>query len=376
MLLSIFKRVLLFYCFIVSLNRAQSRKSTTITMNSTVKENLYDDLVVIMDSRSTADYIIETTLYIIINLMALFGNIFVCLIVYKNPRLQTVTYRYIFALAISDVAMATFCMPLVWGVLLVGEWRYSREVCGVHGFAVLLLAFVSLQTIALLAFNRYCRVVKPWLFRKIFTKKFVVLSLLAVVASAAFLLGLPLVTGWAYFNFHSGKITCVLEFHHQTIDKIYTGILGLVIVVIPFGAITFCYTKVFLKVQKHRQRFQSIDSVSAQSSRISVEEVNITKTLFAMVLGFTICWVPVFVIEFTDSATGNHSLPRRVYLLNVFLVSISSAINPVIYGVLNKTFRLEYYRVWPCCSCCTLEVWDIQRGQKQNDKPKRADTST
>lgn len=109
---------------------------------------------------------------------------------------------------------------------------------------------------------------------------------------------------------------------------------------------------------------------------MSVEEVNITKTLFAMVLGFTICWVPVFVIEFTDSATGNHSLPRRVYLLNVFLVSISSAINPVIYGVLNRTFRLEYYRMWPCCSCFSLGVWNIQREHEQNNKPKRADTST
>ena len=364
----------MFYCF--SQQSCRVADQQPIAMNNTLEDDPYDDLIAIMDSRSTPDYIIETTLYIIINLMALFGNILVCLIVYKNPRLQTVTFQYIFALAISDVTMAVFCMPLVWGVLLVGEWRYSREVCGVHGFAVLFLAFVSLQAIALLAFNRYCRVIKPWLFRKIFTKKFVVLSLLAVVVSAAFFLGLPLVTGWAYFHFHSGKITCVLEFHHQAIDKIYTGILGLVIVVIPFGAITFCYTKVLLKVQKHRQRFQSIDSISAQSSRMSVEEVNITKTLFAMVLGFTICWVPVFVIEFTDSATGNHSLPRRVYLLNVFLVSISSAINPVIYGVLNRTFRLEYYKMCPCCSCFSMQVLGIQREQQKIHKPKRAHTST
>lgn len=309
--------------------------------------------------------------------MALLGNILVCFIFYKNPSLRSVTYLYIFALAISDVAMATFCMPLVWGVLLVGEWRYSKLVCGMHGFAVLFLAFVSLQTIALLAFNRYCRVVKPWLFRKIFTRKFVVLSMLAVIISAAFLLGLPLVTGWAYFHFHSGKITCVLEFHHHTIDKIYTGLLGLVIVVIPFGVITFCYTKVFLKVQKHRQRFMSIDSrISVPSSRLSVEEINITKTLFAMVLGFTLCWVPVFVIEFTDSATGNHSLHRRVYLLNVFLVTISAAINPVIYGVLNRTFRLEYYRLWPGCNCCSMEVWDVHREHGKNSKHKGAYTCT
>lgn len=343
--------------------------------NSTAEGNPYEDLISIMKSRSTADYIIETALFIIINVMALLGNLLVCLIFYKNPRLRSVTYLYILALAVSDVAMATFCMPLVWGVLLVGEWRYSSVVCGMHGFAVLFLAFVSLQMIALLAFNRYCRVVKPWLFRRIFTKQFVIFSLLAVVLSAAFFLGLPLVTGWGFFRFHSGKITCVLEFHHQTIDKIYTGILGLVIVVLPFAVITFCYTKVFLKVQKHRQRFSSIDYTNGNipNSRLSVEEIRITKTLFAMVLGFTLCWVPIFVIEFTDSATGNHSLPRRVYLLNVFLVSISAVINPIIYGVLNRTFRMEYYKMWPCCWACFMDVWDVQgQGQKEN----RGNTST
>lgn len=321
--------------------------------NSTMETNPYEDLISIMGSRSTAEYVIEASLFIIINLMALLGNILVCLIFCKNSRLRSVTYLYILALAVSDVVMAAFCMPLVWGVLLVGEWKYGDLVCGMHGFAVLLLAFVSLQTIALLAFNRYCRAIKPWLFRRIFTRHFVVFSFVVVVFCAAFCLGLPLVTGWGFFHFHTGKITCVLEFHHQTTDKIYTGLLGLVFVVFPFGTITFCYAKVFMKVKEHRQQFSSMNSTDRRipSSRLSVEEIRITKTLFAIVLGFTLCWVPVFVIEFTDSVTGNHSLPRRVYLLNGFLVSISAAINPIIYGVLNRTFRKEYYRMWPCC--CT-----------------------
>ncbi|XP_068699797.1 melatonin receptor type 1A-A-like [Montipora foliosa] len=322
--------------------------------NSTWPANPYEDLKAILKSRSTAEYALETTLYFFINLMALLGNLVVCFIFYKNPLFRSVTYLYIFALAVSDVAISAFCMPLVWGVLLVGEWRYSAVVCAIHGFMVLFLAFVSLQTIALLAFNRYCRVVKPWLFRRIFTRQFVVFSLLVVMSSAALLLGLPLITGWGYFHFHPEKITCVLEFHNQITDNIYTGFLGLVIVVLPFTVIIFCYSKVFLIVQKHRQRFSFADCTNRNipPPRLSVEEIRITQTLFAIVLGFSVCWIPVFVIEFTDSVTGNHSLPRRVYLSDVFLVSISAVINPIIYGVLNRTFRMEYYRMWP--SCCTL----------------------
>lgn len=345
--------------------------------NESTEGSPYIDLIFIMKSRSTAGYAIEATLFVLINLTALLGNLLVCFIFYRNPRLRSVTYLYIFALAVSDVAMATFCMPLVWGVFLVGEWRYPRVVCGMHGFAVLFLAFVSLQTIALLAFNRYCRVVKPWLFRRVFTQQFVLFSLTIVVLSAAFFLGLPLATGWGFFRFHSGKITCVLEFHQPLTDKLYTGVLGIVNVVVPFSVIIFCYTKVFLKVKQHRQRFYSITSTVGHyhNSKISVEEIRITKTLFAIVLAFTLCWVPVFVIEFTDSVTGNHSLPRRVYLLNVFLVSISSAINPVLYGVLNRTFRMEYYRMWLCCCKCGVDLWDVPK-DKMQIRQKRRGTST
>ena len=311
----------------------------------------------------------ETTIYIIINFVAVFGNILVCSIFFRNSQLRSVTYLYVLALAISDVALATFCMPLVWGVLLVGEWRYSSTLCGMHGFAVLFLASVSMHTISLLAFNRYCRVVKPWLFRRIFSTTFLVGSVLGVILMAAFFLGLPLAAGWAFFHFHSGKITCVLEFHHPTTDKVYTSLLGLEVVLIPFAIITFCYIKVFLKVQRHRRRFPSTSFAerSAQGWRLSVEEINITTTLFAIVLGFTVCWLPVFVIEFVDSITGNHSLPRRVYLVTVFLVSVSAAINPIIYGMLNKTFRAEYCKMYRSCRT-SVNVFTVQRQQGQNSR--------
>lgn len=96
-----------------------------ITNGTSAEENPYDELRAILAARNTAEFITETTVYVIINLMALLGNILVCFIFYKNPNLRSVTYLYIFALAISDVFMAAFCMPLVWGVLLVGEWRYG-----------------------------------------------------------------------------------------------------------------------------------------------------------------------------------------------------------------------------------------------------------
>lgn len=109
-----------------------------------VEENLYDEFWVILVVRNIVEFIMEIIVYVIINLMVLLGNIFVCVIFYKNLNLWSVIYLYIFVFVILDVFMVVFCMFFVWGVLLVGEWRYGGVVCGFYGFVVFFLVFVLL----------------------------------------------------------------------------------------------------------------------------------------------------------------------------------------------------------------------------------------
>ncbi|EDO47832.1 predicted protein [Nematostella vectensis] len=322
--------------------------------NTTAVDPLFTEL----QSRPDAQIWAESIFYVIINVIALFGNLLVCWIFYRNSRLRTVTNIYIMALALSDVATSSFCMPLVAGVLLAGVWPFTKTVCKVHGYLVLFLAFISLHTIALTAVNRYYRVVKAEKFKRMFTKKNAMYSIVIVAGVAGFLVALPLFAGIGHFEFHPGKMTCSIEFYTRRADFLYSGFLVLVIVFSPFVTIIYCYSKVFKAVESHRRRL-SLTIQASQDTRLSVEEVNVTKTLFAIVLGFSVCWIPVFIIEFVDATFGEHGLPRPVYLVHAFLVSISAAINPIIYGIMNKTFRGEYRKIF-CLCAPAVEVGDIR----------------
>jgi hypothetical protein len=86
--------------------------------------------------------------------------------------------------------------------------------------------------------------------------------------------------------------------------------------------------------------------------RITVEDIRITKTLFATVVGYLLCWMPVLLIEMIDLAFGEESLPRQVYIMFTMCGLSSSAINPIIYGVMNKTFRREYKQAFMCAAVC------------------------
>jgi len=145
------------------------------------------------------------------------------------------------------------------------------------------------------------------------------------------------------YVYHAGKFFCF-----QVVEVDFFTLLGYVFVVIPMIVLTFCYYKVFRALRVHNERMQSMKRRGDQptKSKITVEDINVTKTLFLTVCGFVICWTPISIVDFIGFAQGSWNLPREVYVMYTFLGQLSTVINPVIYGVMNKTFREEYKKLF------------------------------
>ncbi|RMX56331.1 hypothetical protein pdam_00004481 [Pocillopora damicornis] len=107
------------------------------------------------------------------------------------------------------------------------------------------------------------------------------------------------------------------------------------------------YYKVFRKIRAHYAQVAS-SGIRNENSAAFAEEVKITAMLFVTVLTFFICWVPSFIIDFYEAIAGYYTLPRQLYLFNIFTYTSSSAINPFIYGFMNRDFRGAYMRIL-CC---------------------------
>ena len=88
-------------------------------------------------------------------------------------------------------------------------------------------------------------------------------------------------------------------------------------------------------------------------AKLKLKDIKIARTLFAIVIFFTLCWTPVLLIDVVDTIRGLWSFPREAYLAYSFLITISSALNPVIYGVMNKNFQKEYLKILRCSHCRT-----------------------
>jgi len=308
-------------------------------MNSTTMPS---DFISQDSHRSIGIIIIEVALSILIDTVALFGNVLVSLAVIRSPKLRTSTSMFILALAVADILTALICIPITCGILVSDDWINTSTLCHIQGFANLTLALMSMATLALTALNRFFRVVKPAIYKRLFTKR----NSLFLIGTVWFMIiafyAVLLLSKTTHVRYEPSYAVCaVAHILAQTLVEF-------VCVILAFLTIVVSYSLVFVRIRRHQLSMISSILGQGRDLNISVEEIKISNVLFMSVLGFAICWIPSLVIITMDRVAPDTTPPRSRTLLCTYLNYLSSALNPVIYGVMNRSFRAEYKRILFC----------------------------
>ena len=305
----------------------------------------YPQLIVELSGRSTPVKITEAAILACLVLLAFVGNVLVCIAVFKTAHLRTIPNVFITNLAVSDILMAIVCMPISLHVLISGKWPFSSSVCDMHGFFMFTFGIVSQVNVSVIAVNRYFALCRPFECKAIFTK-INVLFMIAILWILPSVASVPPLVGWGYYAFHPGKALCSYPFH---VNLIYAMIIRILFIAFPMGLIVFSYMRCILAIKSsNRQMREMSDDPSSvgQESR-KAREVRATWTMLFSTLGFSMCWLPVSVIDFIETSRGGENLPRQVFMLNGFLIFFSSTINPFIYWLSNRDFRKAFREVIP-----------------------------
>ncbi|XP_067047691.1 melatonin receptor type 1B-like [Acropora muricata] len=329
-----------------------------------------NSLSVDLSERSRNLALFETFLFAVINVVSFCGNLSVCYAVYRKQRLRTLANMFVVALAVSDISMSTCCMPFTVATLFRGRWIFGDSFCQFHGFAAFTCGLASLLTMGIIAVSRYFCVVRPHKYLVIFnTRK--TFFYIAALWSAAFIGSVPpffFQTGG--FEFQPGKAMCLYTFETHIA---YTAFIECFYVATPLILITTCYTIVFYTVSRSNRNFAQ--EYNSRQLRPNVEEAKVTKTLATVMAGFACCWLPIGIIDYIDAIRGHHTLPRQVYLAYSCLAYLSSTINPLIYGVMNRHFRREYKsmirKVLCLQNCQNVSISDETSGSEGRKIPRK-----
>ena len=290
---------------------------------------------------------IQLSILLLMDVLAICGNIFVCWAVYRKRKALAIPHLFVLALATSDLSVAVLCYPFCIRAFVEDRWIYSFELCQFTGFVIYFWAGISVPTLALTAVNRYFRIVRSRSYRTYFTLKSSVTMITSIWLLTVFDGFLSTFVGPVIYEYNPNYFFCIGTFTSKTKEKAIGISLHIIHVFLPLLLIVFCYSRVFCFLRCHAAKvMHTLRAGQIHRFALNAREMYVTRLLFFVVVGFLVCWIPVIVIGII--AHSSKKLPTFAYEMYTFLAFASSVINPFIYGVVNREFRREFLRILWC----------------------------
>ncbi|XP_047993781.1 prolactin-releasing peptide receptor-like [Leguminivora glycinivorella] len=284
-------------------------------------------------------------LYSIIFILGVFGNVLVCFVVFRNRAMQTVTNLFITNLALSDILLCVFAVPLTPMYTFLGRWVFGRLLCHLMPYAQGTSVYISTLTLTSIAIDRFFVIIYPFHPRMklntcIFIIVFIWIFSLVVTCPYGLFMGIQITNNKTY---------CEESWPADRSRRIFGVFTSVLQFVIPFLVIAICYTCVSIRLNdRARSKPGAKNTRREEADRDRKKRTN--RMLISMVAIFGISWLPINVINiFNDfyAAMTEWNYYYMSFFLAHSMAMASTCYNPFLYAWLNENFRKEFKQVLP-----------------------------
>lgn len=312
-------------------------------------------------------------------LLTVGGNVLVCLAVCASRRLRCLTNCFIVSLAATDLLLGLLVLPFSALLQLSDEWPLGPAFCNFYISMDVMLCTASILTLLVISVDRYVAVTMPLRYASLVLPWRVAVAMAGVWTVSVAVSFLPIQMGWNTINGTvqnrgpgSRERECRFELNGPYVltDSLLTFYLPLIVMCWTyFRILVIARTQAKRIISTRPTCIASYDcrgtSPSATNTLVSsvsaatLREHKAAVTLAALIGAFVVCWLPYFIL-FTALGLKGHPDPSSVpeYSIVLWLGYANSALNPILYGALNKDFRSAYTRLLRCrcpsysgCSC-------------------------
>ena len=293
------------------------------------------------DTRSLTIVVMHTLFSGLMTLLALAGNLLVFLALYRNRRLRSITNLYVLSLAVADVTVATFFFPFKAIASGLRKWPFGYNFTQFVGCIQLLWILVSVCTLTLTAVNRYFCVVKPQRYSIFFSRKKATVSIILVwliMCVISFTVAFS-----SQFDYLWNPNVPIFRIETARAGNIACSCFGL----LSISIVVYGYGSVYRVILRHNNAVAPSLQRANSSGAVRAQEIKSCRVLFATVFGFCTTWFPWIPLIILEHGF-NISIPSVALSIAMLSTSISTWINPVIYGVMNRAMRKEFQNILLC----------------------------
>uniref|UniRef100_G3Q182 Histamine H2 receptor n=1 Tax=Gasterosteus aculeatus aculeatus TaxID=481459 RepID=G3Q182_GASAC len=282
-------------------------------------------------------------------LLTVSGNVLVCMAVCASRRLRCLTNCFIVSLAVTDLLLGLLVLPFSALLQLNSEWPLGPAFCNFYISMDVMLCTASILTLLAISVDRYLAVTRPLRYASVVLPWRVAVAMASVWTVSVAVSFLPIQMGWNTVN---GTVQnhgpwaperkCRFE-----LNRPYVLTDALLTFYLPLVAMCWTYLRILRIARAQAKRIIAV----------ALREHKATVTLAAVIGAFVVCWLPYFIL-FTVLGLKEHPDPSTVpeYPIVLWLGYTNSALNPILYGALNRDFRSAYTHLLKC-RCPTYGGW-------------------
>ncbi|XP_005503674.2 histamine H2 receptor [Columba livia] len=286
----------------------------------------------------------------ILIMITLCGNIIVCLAVTLDRRLRSLTNCIIVSLAITDLLLGLLVLPFSAFYELAKEWPFGSTLCNIYTSLDVMLCTASILNLFMISLDRYFAVTTPLRYGQLVTSFRVAVGLIVIWTVSLMVSFLPIHLGW---NTNGTAVQntapncnkeCMLE-----VNPVYGLVDALLTFYIPLVIMCITYYQIFKIAREQAKRINHIWCSSSNAPMPPmVKEHKATVTLAVVLGAFIVCWFPYFTVFTYRGVWGDSKVKGTPMSIVLWLGYANSALNPILYGTLNRDFREAYQHLLRC----------------------------
>ena len=297
-----------------------------------------------------------TFAYCLLFAVSLTGNALIGVIVYKTRSLRNPVNYFIANMAISDLLFPIFLIPQVLVQLNTNTWLIDgplgQALCKLSGYLVDVSSAVSIQSLVIIAVDRFRAVVYPLRSPLISSKRcrFFILATW-IIAMVVFC---PSLFTWKVVE-HPEGLACVRRWkaavEESSLKETFPVAMTILYLYFPLVFIGILYLIIAFKMKANK--IIGLQSVNVREQRLKRER-NVLKMCIAIVLVFAVCWVPFSIwwllFLYSSDRTISSCSFQFFGVIAVFLRRSNCAVNPYICFIFSGNYRQGLKNLFSCFS--------------------------
>ena len=197
--------------------------------------------------------VIILTITAILTLLTIAGNLLVIIAFKINKRLQNLSNYCLVSLAVSDLAVGVFLMPVYTLYILLGHWPLGHILCDIWLSLDYALTTASVANVLVIALDRYMSVTRPLAYRAKRTSR----KMGCMIASAwliSIFIWPPWIFAWPYIEGERTvpKEECYVQFLKS--NPLTTTLTSVVSFYIPVTVTAVLYILLYRRAEQRKER--------------------------------------------------------------------------------------------------------------------------